>query len=123
MSAYTPARPSAGAQPGLAAPSSVAGPSAPNAVVPPSTAPAAATAAGTTAQQHALHEQPQPVASSSRNPQLGPRPYFRYPTPTPEQIEDELPPYWEAENIPLGPLLDRLARKSYGDMRVLVEKT
>lgn len=25
--------------------------------------------------------------------------------------------------MPLGPLLDRLARKSYGDMRVLVEKT
>ncbi|KAL1409660.1 mediator complex subunit [Vanrija albida] len=71
----------------------------------------------------ALHQRPQPVASSSRNPQLGPDPYFAYPTPTPEQIEDELPPYWESENVPLGPLLDRLSRKGYRDLRTLVEKT
>lgn len=71
----------------------------------------------------ALHQLPQPVASSSRNPQLGPHPYFRYPTPTPEQIEEELPPYWESENVALGPMLDRLSRKGYGDMKVLVEQT
>lgn len=116
MSAYSSTRrPSAGALPGLTAPLAGAGPSAPSEAVPPPAAPPSAT--------HPLHEQPQPIASSSRNPQLGPHPYFRYPTPTPEQIEDELPPYWEAENVPLGPLLDRLARKSYGGMRVLVEKT
>lgn len=71
----------------------------------------------------ALHQLPQPVASSSRNPQLGPNPYFRYPTPTPEQIDEELPPYWETENVALGPMLDRLSRKGYGDMKVLVEQT
>ena len=91
-------------------------------------APAAAAAAGAAAGAAAagngkLHQQPQPVASSSRNPQLGPNPYFRYPTPTAEQIEEELPPYWETENVPLGPLLDRLTRKAYNDMRVLVETT
>ncbi|CAK9786479.1 hypothetical protein CC85DRAFT_270293 [Cutaneotrichosporon oleaginosum] len=101
MSALQGQRPPAGAQPGQ---SSAAGPSA-------------------SAPSGPLHEQPQPVASSSRNPQLGPHPYFRYPTPTPDQIEEELPPYWEDENVPLGPLLDRLARKSYSDMRTLVEKT
>lgn len=70
-----------------------------------------------------LHQLPQPVASSSRNPQLGPHPFFRYPTPTPEQIDEELPPYWESENVALAPMLDRLARKGYGDMKVLVEQT
>ncbi|BEI89208.1 uncharacterized protein CcaverHIS019_0205700 [Cutaneotrichosporon cavernicola] len=102
MSAFTNQRPPAGAHSGQqpsAGPSALSGPSGP------------------------LHEQPQPVASSSRNPQLGPHPYFRYPTPSTEHIEDELPPYWEEENVPLGPLLDRLARKSYSDMRMLVEKT
>lgn len=71
----------------------------------------------------ALHQQPQPVASSSRNPQLGPKPFFRYPIPSAEQTEDELPPYYEGENVPLGPLLDRLTRKAYNDGRTLVEKT
>lgn len=99
MSAFNQ-RPPAGAHPGQPSSASSIGPSAPP-----------------------LHEQPQPVASSSRNPQLGPHPYFRYPAPTPEQVEDELPPYWEDENVPLGPLLDRLARKSYSDMRTLVDKT
>jgi mediator of RNA polymerase II transcription subunit 14 len=90
---------------------------------PPAGAQPAQQPAGLSAPSAPLHEQPQPVASSSRNPQLGPHPYFRYPTPTPEQLEDELPPYFEEDNVPLGPLLDRLARKSYGDMRTLVEKT
>lgn len=61
---------------------------------------------------------PRPV-----NPQLGPEPWFAYPTPTAEQIEEELPPYFQEENVPLGAVLDRLARKGYGDMRVLVEQT
>lgn len=94
MSGYPPARPLSGAQTGDAATSSTM-----------------------------LHQQPQPVASSSRNPQLGPNPYFRYPIPTPEQITAELPPYDEKENVPLGLLLDRLTRKAYNDGRVLVEKT
>ncbi len=70
---------------------------------------------------------PQSQASGSHprpaNPQLGPEPWFTYPTPTPEQIEDELPPYFEEENVNLGVMLGRLARKGYGDMRVLVEQT
>jgi hypothetical protein len=69
---------------------------------------------------------PQPHASTSKlpaNPQLGPDPYFSYPTPTPEQIDEELPPYWEGENVPLGAILDRMTRRGYGDMRVLLEKT
>ncbi|WVQ85214.1 hypothetical protein IAT38_007379 [Cryptococcus sp. DSM 104549] len=49
----------------------------------------------------------------SSNPQLGPEPYFAYPTPTPEQLEEELPPYFEDENVPLGLLLDRFARDEH----------
>ena len=65
------------------------------------------------------------MASSSRNgnPRLGSEPWFAYPTPSAEQIEEELPPYFEDENVPLGPMLDGLVRRGYGDMRVLVEKT
>nr|XP_019014394.1 uncharacterized protein I206_00476 [Kwoniella pini CBS 10737]OCF53175.1 hypothetical protein I206_00476 [Kwoniella pini CBS 10737] len=55
-----------------------------------------------------------------RNPQLSNEPWFAYPTPTAEQIEEELPPYFEGENVPLGPLLDRLVRKGYGDLRYLL---
>ncbi|KAK8844610.1 hypothetical protein IAR55_006457 [Kwoniella newhampshirensis] len=60
------------------------------------------------------------TAQPPSNPQLGPGPYFDYPTPSEEQIEDELPPYFESENVALGPLLDRLVRKGYGDLRFLV---
>lgn len=73
----------------------------------------------------ALSSLPQPVASSSKlpgNPQLGPEPFFTYPTPIPEQIEEELPPIDEDENIPLGILLDRLVRKNYGELRGLTEQ-
>ncbi|WWD22838.1 hypothetical protein CI109_107332 [Kwoniella shandongensis] len=63
---------------------------------------------------------PPPVSVAPSNPQLGPEPYFAYPTPTEDQIEDELPPYFESENVALGPLLDRLVRKGYGDLRLLV---
>ncbi|KAL7420323.1 mediator complex subunit [Cryptotrichosporon argae] len=70
-----------------------------------------------------LHAQPQPHASTSRNPQLGPDPFFAYPPPSRAQIDEELPPYWEGEDVPLGQVLDRLARKGYGDLRGLVEKT
>ncbi|KAK4683698.1 mediator of RNA polymerase II transcription subunit 14, partial [Tremellales sp. Uapishka_1] len=61
--------------------------------------------------------------SSVSNPQLGPTPYFAYPTPKEEDIRDELPPYWEEENVPLGGLLDRLTRRGYGDLKVLIEQT
>ncbi|WVQ93944.1 hypothetical protein IAU59_001022 [Kwoniella sp. CBS 9459] len=67
-----------------------------------------------------------PASSSSKvpiavkNPQLTDEPYFAYPTPTDEQIEEELPPYFENENVPLGPLLDRLVRRGYGDLRYLL---
>ena len=69
-------------------------------------------------QPHASGSEPRPI-----NPQLGLEPWFTYPIPTDEQIEEELPPYLEDENVPLGEMLDRLARKSYGDMIVLVEQT
>lgn len=72
----------------------------------------------------------QPVASSSKlhqhqpyNPQLTDSPWFAYPTPTSSELDEELPPYFEGENIPLGELLDRVVRKGYGDMRGLVDKT
>ncbi|OCF71301.1 hypothetical protein I204_07928 [Kwoniella mangroviensis CBS 8886] len=61
-----------------------------------------------------------PSVIKGGNPQLSDEPWFAYPTPTPEQIEDELPPYFEGENIPLGLLLDRLVRKGYGDLRYLL---
>ena len=57
------------------------------------------------------------------NPQMGPEPWFAYPTPTPDQLDDELPPYFESENVPLGPVLDRLTRKGHGDLRGLLEHT
>ena len=69
-------------------------------------------------QPHASGSTPRPV-----NPQLGPEPWFAYPIPTPERIAEELPPYLESENVPLGPMLDRLSRKSYGNMRVLLQET
>jgi mediator of RNA polymerase II transcription subunit 14 len=58
-----------------------------------------------------------------RNPQLGPEPWFAFPTPSKSDLEEELPPYFEGENVPLGELLDRVVRKGYGDMRVLVGDT
>ncbi|ORY27374.1 hypothetical protein BCR39DRAFT_589263 [Naematelia encephala] len=58
------------------------------------------------------------------NPQLGSEPWFAYPTPTPEDLRSELPPYLEdVENVRLGLVLDRLVRKSYGDLRVLLQQT
>lgn len=57
------------------------------------------------------------------NPQMGPEPCFTYPTPAPDQLEEELPPYFESENISLGLILDRLTLKGYGDMRRLLEET
>jgi mediator of RNA polymerase II transcription subunit 14 len=65
----------------------------------------------------------QPVASTSRNPQLGPSPWFTFPTPPVEAFEDELPPPLEGDNVPMGDLLGRMARHSYGDLRDLIEKT
>lgn len=65
-----------------------------------------------------------PHASTSRaaqrNPQLGPEPWFAFPIPSDADLEDELPPYFEEENVPLGQMLDRVVRKGYGDMRHLV---
>ncbi|WVQ74051.1 hypothetical protein IAR50_003633 [Cryptococcus sp. DSM 104548] len=61
--------------------------------------------------------------ASSHNPQLGPDPYFAYPTPAPEQIESELPPYFQDENVPLGLVLDRFVKKSNQDLRLLLAET
>lgn len=70
----------------------------------------------------------QPEAGPSRrpatyktNPQLSDEPWFAYPTPPAEVVDQELPPYLESENVPMGPLLDRLTRKSHVDLRQLVE--
>ena len=65
----------------------------------------------------------QPVASSSRNPQLGTRPYFAYPTPPAEAYDEELPPHFEGESAQMGELLSRLSRRGYGDLRHLVDQT
>ena len=59
----------------------------------------------------------------SHNPQLGPEPWFTYPTPTPSQLQDDLPPYDESEGLPMGLVLDRVVRKGYGDMKVLLGET
>jgi mediator of RNA polymerase II transcription subunit 14 len=59
----------------------------------------------------------------SRNPQLGPEPWFAYLPPSDDDLEDELPPYFEGENVPMGPALERLVRKGHGDMRVLLGET
>jgi hypothetical protein len=50
-----------------------------------------------------------------------PRRAFAYPVPTPAEMAEELPEYFADEDIALGDLLDRLVRKSYGNLRVLVE--
>jgi mediator of RNA polymerase II transcription subunit 14 len=52
--------------------------------------------------------------------QLGARPWFAYPKPTQAQIEEELPPYFENENVPLGLILERLTVKGHEDMRRLL---
>jgi len=56
------------------------------------------------------------------NPQLGPEPWFAYPEPTHEELEQELPPYFEHENVSLGVILDRMTTKGYADLRGLLEE-
>lgn len=48
---------------------------------------------------------------------------FSIPEPTPDQLDEELPEYYADEDIALGALLDRLVRKGYGDLRMLVDQT
>lgn len=62
-------------------------------------------------------------ASRPDNPQMGLEPWFVYPKPSVEQLEEELPPYFESENVSLGLILDRLTLKGYGDLRRLLETT
>ena len=59
----------------------------------------------------------------STNPQLSSEPWFAYPTPPPEVLDAELPPYMDSENYPMGHMLDRLARKAHGDLKTLVTET
>lgn len=76
-------------------------------------------------QMYQPQQQPEagPSRPKSHNPQLSSEPWFAYPSPPAEVIDAELPPYLESENVPMGPLLDRLARKSHVDLRTLVEAT
>jgi len=57
------------------------------------------------------------------NPQLSSEPWFAYPTPPPEVLDAELPPYMDSENYPMGLMLDRLSRKAHGDLKTLVTET
>jgi hypothetical protein len=57
------------------------------------------------------------------NPQLSSEPWFAYPTPPPEVLDAELPPYMDSENYPMGHMLDRLSRKAHGDLKTLVIET
>ena len=57
------------------------------------------------------------------NPQLSSEPWFAYPTPPPEVLDAELPPYMDSENYPMGQMLDRLSRKAHGDLKTLVTET
>jgi len=57
------------------------------------------------------------------NPQLSSEPWFAYPTPPPEVLDAELPPYMDSENYPMGHMLDRLSRKAHGDLKTLVTET
>lgn len=77
-----------------------------------------------------LQPPPQPEAGPSKpyagqrgNPQFTSDPWFAYPSPPAEVVDQELPPYLESENVPMGVMLDRLARKSHVDLRSLVEET
>jgi hypothetical protein len=71
----------------------------------------------------------QPVAGPSKptarhlNPQLSSEPWFAYPTPPPDIVDAELPPYVESENVPMGVMLDRLARSAHIHMGSLVQDT
>lgn len=60
-------------------------------------------------------------ASRHVNPQLGPEPWFSYPNPTFEQLDEELPPYFEQENVSLGLMLERMTTKGYAELRGLLE--
>lgn len=57
------------------------------------------------------------------NPQVSSEPWFAYPTPPPEVLDGELPPYMDSENYPMGHMLDRLSRKAHGDLKTLVTET
>jgi hypothetical protein len=57
------------------------------------------------------------------NPQLSSEPWFVYPTPPPEVLDGELPPYMDSGNYPMGHMLDRLSRKAHGDLKTLVTET
>jgi hypothetical protein len=71
----------------------------------------------------------QPEAGPSKptarhtNPQLSSEPWFTYPTPPADVVDAELPPYVESENVPMGIMLDRLARNAHGKMSSLVQET
>jgi hypothetical protein len=66
---------------------------------------------------------PEAGPSTIRNPQLSQDPWFAFPTPTREQVEDELPPFFEGESVPLGLILDRLVRSRNEDLKSLVQQT
>jgi len=61
-------------------------------------------------------------ATRHANPQLGPEPWFAYPNPTTEELEQELPPYFVQENVSLGAILDRMTTKGYAELRALLEE-
>ena len=65
-------------------------------------------------------------ATRYANPQLGPEPWFTYPTPTPEELDNELPPYeyaFENEDVGLSDILHRLTVKGHEDLARLAGET
>jgi mediator of RNA polymerase II transcription subunit 14 len=65
-------------------------------------------------------------ATRYANPQLGPDPWFTYPTPAPEELDNELPPYeyaFENEDVGLSDILHRLTVKGHEDLAKLATET
>ena len=65
-----------------------------------------------------VHEGKQP-----HNPQLGSKPFFAFPAPSADELQNDLPPYDESEGLPLGMVLSRVVRKGFGDLRSLLGET
>lgn len=79
---------------------------------------------------HRPFASPQPEAGPSRPSSAqkamrndSPQSWFAYPTPSAERVDAEMPPYIESENVPMGPLLGNLAKRSHNELTTLLGET
>ena len=61
-------------------------------------------------------------STSFQQVQLGSDPWFTYPPPSADEVEEDLPPYDEGESLPLGQMLERLTRRGNGELKTLLQQ-